>query len=167
MEARGTIVACGSPRDSSATLIRSGSYTRRRWDDDLKNSEGSASTNRTPSYQRRLASAAKKNLYQTSIPHSVIRSLLHLDLMRLCIMRSTCIAWVLKPPFFFKIALIVVYQSSTVHFTWMISPEICMYMLPCTAAALRKPCKSAQRFSLSLLQSLLHDCTCPVRSLCR
>lgn len=45
------------PRDSTS-LIRSGSYTRRRWDDDLKNSEGSASTNRTPSYQRRLASAA-------------------------------------------------------------------------------------------------------------
>ncbi|KAK1906105.1 Protein phosphatase 1 regulatory subunit 12A, partial [Dissostichus eleginoides] len=40
-------------RDSTA-LIRSGSYTRRRWDDDLKNSEGSASTNRTPSYQRSL-----------------------------------------------------------------------------------------------------------------
>uniref|UniRef100_A0A3Q3JBF3 Protein phosphatase 1 regulatory subunit n=1 Tax=Monopterus albus TaxID=43700 RepID=A0A3Q3JBF3_MONAL len=38
-------------RDSAA-LIRSGSYTRRRWDDDLKNSEGSASTNRTTSYQR-------------------------------------------------------------------------------------------------------------------
>ncbi|XP_038594590.1 protein phosphatase 1 regulatory subunit 12A isoform X2 [Micropterus salmoides] len=38
-------------RDSTS-LIRSGSYTRRRWDDDLKNSEGSASTNRTPSYQR-------------------------------------------------------------------------------------------------------------------
>ncbi|KAK5876606.1 hypothetical protein CesoFtcFv8_025941 [Champsocephalus esox] len=38
-------------RDSTA-LIRSGSYTRRRWDDDLKNSEGSASTNRTPTYQR-------------------------------------------------------------------------------------------------------------------
>ncbi|XP_069020821.1 protein phosphatase 1 regulatory subunit 12A isoform X2 [Embiotoca jacksoni] len=38
-------------RDSTA-LIRSGSYTRRRWDDDLKNSDGSASTNRTPSYQR-------------------------------------------------------------------------------------------------------------------
>uniref|UniRef100_G3Q976 Protein phosphatase 1 regulatory subunit n=1 Tax=Gasterosteus aculeatus aculeatus TaxID=481459 RepID=G3Q976_GASAC len=38
-------------RDSTA-LKRSGSYTRRRWDDDLKNSEGSASTNRTPSYQR-------------------------------------------------------------------------------------------------------------------
>uniref|UniRef100_A0A8D0CPF8 Protein phosphatase 1 regulatory subunit 12A n=1 Tax=Sander lucioperca TaxID=283035 RepID=A0A8D0CPF8_SANLU len=38
-------------RDSTA-LIRSGSYTRRRWDDDLKNSEGSASTNRPPSYQR-------------------------------------------------------------------------------------------------------------------
>uniref|UniRef100_H3D536 Protein phosphatase 1 regulatory subunit n=1 Tax=Tetraodon nigroviridis TaxID=99883 RepID=H3D536_TETNG len=35
-------------RDSPA-LIRSGSYTRRRWDDDLKNSEGS---NRTSSYQR-------------------------------------------------------------------------------------------------------------------
>uniref|UniRef100_A0AAQ6IRX0 Protein phosphatase 1 regulatory subunit 12A n=1 Tax=Anabas testudineus TaxID=64144 RepID=A0AAQ6IRX0_ANATE len=45
-------------RDSTA-LIRSGSYTRRRWDDDLKNSEGSTSTNRTPSYQRRLGSAAK------------------------------------------------------------------------------------------------------------
>ncbi|TKS90599.1 Protein phosphatase 1 regulatory subunit 12A [Collichthys lucidus] len=38
-------------RDSTP-LIRSGSYTRRRWDDDLKNSEGSASTNRTSSYQR-------------------------------------------------------------------------------------------------------------------
>ncbi|XP_029317500.1 protein phosphatase 1 regulatory subunit 12A isoform X1 [Cottoperca gobio] len=38
-------------RDSTA-LIRSGSYTRRRWDDDLKNSEGGTSTNRTPSYQR-------------------------------------------------------------------------------------------------------------------
>uniref|UniRef100_A0A3Q3WJE3 Protein phosphatase 1 regulatory subunit n=1 Tax=Mola mola TaxID=94237 RepID=A0A3Q3WJE3_MOLML len=38
-------------RDSTA-LIRSGSYTRRRWDEDLKNSEGSASTNRTTSYQR-------------------------------------------------------------------------------------------------------------------
>uniref|UniRef100_A0A667ZQP8 Protein phosphatase 1 regulatory subunit n=1 Tax=Myripristis murdjan TaxID=586833 RepID=A0A667ZQP8_9TELE len=39
-------------RDSAASLVRSGSYTRRRWDDDLKNIEGSASTNRTPSYQR-------------------------------------------------------------------------------------------------------------------
>ncbi|KAL0962917.1 hypothetical protein UPYG_G00347120 [Umbra pygmaea] len=40
-------------RDSAASLVRSGSYTRRRWDDDQKNSEGSASTNRTaPSYQR-------------------------------------------------------------------------------------------------------------------
>ncbi|XP_047431098.1 protein phosphatase 1 regulatory subunit 12A isoform X3 [Mugil cephalus] len=38
-------------RDSTS-LIRSGSYTRRRWDDDLKNSEGSASTNRSTSYQR-------------------------------------------------------------------------------------------------------------------
>ncbi|XP_061523628.1 protein phosphatase 1 regulatory subunit 12A isoform X2 [Phycodurus eques] len=38
-------------RDSAA-LIRSGSYTRRRWDDDLKNSEGTTSTNRTSSYQR-------------------------------------------------------------------------------------------------------------------
>ncbi|XP_024001580.1 protein phosphatase 1 regulatory subunit 12A-like, partial [Salvelinus sp. IW2-2015] len=38
-------------RDSAASLVRSGSYTRRRWDDELKNSEGSASTNRTtPSY---------------------------------------------------------------------------------------------------------------------
>uniref|UniRef100_A0A6Q2Z865 Protein phosphatase 1 regulatory subunit n=1 Tax=Esox lucius TaxID=8010 RepID=A0A6Q2Z865_ESOLU len=43
-------------RDSAASLVRSGSCTRRRWDDDLKNSEGSPSTNRTtPSYQRRLA----------------------------------------------------------------------------------------------------------------
>ncbi|XP_010885496.1 protein phosphatase 1 regulatory subunit 12A isoform X4 [Esox lucius] len=40
-------------RDSAASLVRSGSCTRRRWDDDLKNSEGSPSTNRTtPSYQR-------------------------------------------------------------------------------------------------------------------
>ncbi|XP_033845855.1 protein phosphatase 1 regulatory subunit 12A isoform X5 [Periophthalmus magnuspinnatus] len=39
-------------RDSSTNLIRSGSYTRRRWDDDLKNNEGSTSTNRTSSYQR-------------------------------------------------------------------------------------------------------------------
>ncbi|XP_077401158.1 protein phosphatase 1 regulatory subunit 12A isoform X2 [Vanacampus margaritifer] len=38
-------------RDST-TLIRSGSYTRRRWDDDMKNSEGTTSTNRTSSYQR-------------------------------------------------------------------------------------------------------------------
>uniref|UniRef100_A0A3P8UYS0 Protein phosphatase 1 regulatory subunit n=1 Tax=Cynoglossus semilaevis TaxID=244447 RepID=A0A3P8UYS0_CYNSE len=38
-------------RDSTA-LIRSGSYTRRRWDDDLKNSDGSTSSNRTSSYQR-------------------------------------------------------------------------------------------------------------------
>ncbi|XP_076152889.1 protein phosphatase 1 regulatory subunit 12A isoform X2 [Alosa pseudoharengus] len=38
-------------RDSAASLVRSGSYTRRRWDDDLKNSEGTASQNRT-SYQR-------------------------------------------------------------------------------------------------------------------
>ncbi|XP_035281675.1 protein phosphatase 1 regulatory subunit 12A isoform X3 [Anguilla anguilla] len=39
-------------RDSAASLVRSGSYTRRRWDDDAKNSEGSASQNRVPSYQR-------------------------------------------------------------------------------------------------------------------
>ncbi|XP_067110296.1 protein phosphatase 1 regulatory subunit 12A isoform X4 [Osmerus mordax] len=42
-------------RDSAASLVRSGSYTRsyRRWDEDTKNSEGTASTNRTtPSYQR-------------------------------------------------------------------------------------------------------------------
>ncbi|XP_037099164.1 protein phosphatase 1 regulatory subunit 12A isoform X3 [Syngnathus acus] len=38
-------------RDSTA-LNRSGSYTRRRWDDDTKNSEGSGTTNRTSSYQR-------------------------------------------------------------------------------------------------------------------
>ncbi|MBN3301573.1 MYPT1 phosphatase, partial [Amia calva] len=39
-------------RDSAASLVRSGSYTRRRWDDDLKNNEGTASQNKTPSYQR-------------------------------------------------------------------------------------------------------------------
>uniref|UniRef100_A0A674NN56 Protein phosphatase 1 regulatory subunit n=1 Tax=Takifugu rubripes TaxID=31033 RepID=A0A674NN56_TAKRU len=39
-------LVCGAPR----AIV--GSYTRRRWDDDLKNSEGSASTNRTSSYQR-------------------------------------------------------------------------------------------------------------------
>uniref|UniRef100_A0A1A8EFF0 Protein phosphatase 1 regulatory subunit n=1 Tax=Nothobranchius kadleci TaxID=1051664 RepID=A0A1A8EFF0_NOTKA len=38
-------------RDSAA-VRRSGSYTRRRWDDDLKNNDGTSSTNRTPSYQR-------------------------------------------------------------------------------------------------------------------
>lgn len=50
-------------RDAPA-LIRSGSYTRRRWDDDLKNSDGSPTAatttptptaNRSSSYQRRLA----------------------------------------------------------------------------------------------------------------
>ncbi|MGH0149212.1 UNVERIFIED_CONTAM: hypothetical protein FKN15_020375 [Acipenser sinensis] len=40
-------------RDSAASLVRSGSYTRRRWDDDLKNNEGSSSQNKMPSYQRR------------------------------------------------------------------------------------------------------------------
>uniref|UniRef100_A0A1A8EVX0 Protein phosphatase 1 regulatory subunit n=1 Tax=Nothobranchius korthausae TaxID=1143690 RepID=A0A1A8EVX0_9TELE len=38
-------------RDSAA-VRRSGSYTRRRWDDDLKNNDGTSFTNRTPSYQR-------------------------------------------------------------------------------------------------------------------
>uniref|UniRef100_A0A673IMN5 Protein phosphatase 1 regulatory subunit n=1 Tax=Sinocyclocheilus rhinocerous TaxID=307959 RepID=A0A673IMN5_9TELE len=42
-------------RDSAASLVRSGSYTRRRWEEDLKNSDGTASQNRTSSYQRRLA----------------------------------------------------------------------------------------------------------------
>ncbi|XP_039617677.1 protein phosphatase 1 regulatory subunit 12A isoform X6 [Polypterus senegalus] len=39
-------------RDSAASLVRSGSYTRRRWDEDLKNNEGNTSPNKTPSYQR-------------------------------------------------------------------------------------------------------------------
>ncbi|KAK9976043.1 hypothetical protein ABG768_021263 [Culter alburnus] len=39
-------------RDSAASLVRSGSYTRRRWEEDLKNSDGTASQNRTSSYQR-------------------------------------------------------------------------------------------------------------------
>lgn len=55
MERPGAIVRFWFPRDSAASLVRSGSYTRRRWDDDLKNSEGTTSQNRTSSYQRRLA----------------------------------------------------------------------------------------------------------------
>ncbi|XP_073723562.1 protein phosphatase 1 regulatory subunit 12A isoform X11 [Misgurnus anguillicaudatus] len=39
-------------RDSAASLKRSGSYTRRRWDEDLRNSDGTSSLNRTSSYQR-------------------------------------------------------------------------------------------------------------------
>ncbi|XP_016349237.1 protein phosphatase 1 regulatory subunit 12A [Sinocyclocheilus anshuiensis] len=39
-------------RDSAASLVRSGSYTRRRWEEDLKNTDGTASQNRTSSYQR-------------------------------------------------------------------------------------------------------------------
>ncbi|XP_077450651.1 protein phosphatase 1 regulatory subunit 12A isoform X1 [Stigmatopora argus] len=38
-------------RDSGA-LIRSGSYTRRRWEDEQKNNEGTTSANRTSNYQR-------------------------------------------------------------------------------------------------------------------
>lgn len=63
------------PRDSTA-LNRSSSYTRRRWDDDLKNNEGSASTNRTSSYQRRLASANRSpsSDHLTSAPWDPMRS---------------------------------------------------------------------------------------------
>lgn len=50
------VCVCVFFRDSTA-LIRSGSYTRRRWDDDLKNSDGSTSSNRTSSYQRRSVSS--------------------------------------------------------------------------------------------------------------
>ncbi|XP_060759770.1 protein phosphatase 1 regulatory subunit 12A isoform X2 [Neoarius graeffei] len=38
-------------RDSAASLVRSGSYTRRRWDEDLKNND-TTPLNRTSSYQR-------------------------------------------------------------------------------------------------------------------
>ncbi|KAF4079945.1 hypothetical protein AMELA_G00184190 [Ameiurus melas] len=38
-------------RDSAASLVRSGSYTRRRWDEDLKNND-TTSLNRMSSYQR-------------------------------------------------------------------------------------------------------------------
>ncbi|XP_035384608.1 protein phosphatase 1 regulatory subunit 12A isoform X2 [Electrophorus electricus] len=38
-------------RDSVTSLVRSGSYTRRRWDEDLKNSDGDTPQNRTSSYQ--------------------------------------------------------------------------------------------------------------------
>uniref|UniRef100_A0A672JAQ7 Protein phosphatase 1 regulatory subunit n=1 Tax=Salarias fasciatus TaxID=181472 RepID=A0A672JAQ7_SALFA len=67
-------------RDSTA-LIRSGSYTRRRWDDELKNSEGSGSTNRNPSYQpappaspaglRRPANADSRSGIRTDASFSV------------------------------------------------------------------------------------------------
>ncbi|XP_065124778.1 protein phosphatase 1 regulatory subunit 12A isoform X6 [Paramisgurnus dabryanus] len=39
-------------RDLAASLKRSGSYTRRRWDEDLRNNDGTSSLNRTSSYQR-------------------------------------------------------------------------------------------------------------------
>ncbi|XP_066523984.1 protein phosphatase 1 regulatory subunit 12A isoform X3 [Hoplias malabaricus] len=39
-------------RDSAASLVRSGSYTRRRWDEELKNSDTTSLQNRTSSYQR-------------------------------------------------------------------------------------------------------------------
>ncbi|XP_034019779.1 protein phosphatase 1 regulatory subunit 12A isoform X5 [Thalassophryne amazonica] len=64
----------------SMTLIRSGSYTRRRWDDDLKNNEGSASINRTSSYQRSgsfgrrhedLSSSTTSSSTTTTMPSSV------------------------------------------------------------------------------------------------
>ncbi|XP_023694413.1 protein phosphatase 1 regulatory subunit 12A isoform X3 [Paramormyrops kingsleyae] len=42
-------------RDSPASLVRSSSYTRRRWDDDGKSSDTSTLPNRTPSYQRSLS----------------------------------------------------------------------------------------------------------------
>uniref|UniRef100_A0A3B5MFK9 Uncharacterized protein n=1 Tax=Xiphophorus couchianus TaxID=32473 RepID=A0A3B5MFK9_9TELE len=63
-------------RDSTA-LIRSGSYTRRRWDDDLKNSEGSSSTNRTSSYQRRLFFYSQKYCYECSSSVSKLHRLKH------------------------------------------------------------------------------------------
>ncbi|KAJ8402409.1 hypothetical protein AAFF_G00368980 [Aldrovandia affinis] len=42
-------------RDSAASLVRSSSYSRRRWDDDTRNSEGTASQSKTPGYQRSIS----------------------------------------------------------------------------------------------------------------
>ncbi|KAI1882025.1 hypothetical protein AGOR_G00246450 [Albula goreensis] len=42
-------------RDSAASLVRSGSYSRRRWDEDMRNTEGTASQNKTPGYQRSIS----------------------------------------------------------------------------------------------------------------
>ncbi|KPP72690.1 protein phosphatase 1 regulatory subunit 12A-like [Scleropages formosus] len=39
-------------RDTAGSLARSGSYTRRRWEEETKNNEGSSLQNRMPSYQR-------------------------------------------------------------------------------------------------------------------
>ncbi|XP_041110228.1 protein phosphatase 1 regulatory subunit 12A-like isoform X8 [Polyodon spathula] len=56
-------------RDSAASLVRSGSYTRRRWDDDLKNNEGSASSNKMPSYQRSGSFGRRQDdLFSSSVP---------------------------------------------------------------------------------------------------
>lgn len=74
-------------RDSTA-LIRSGSYTRRRWDDDLKNSEGSASTNRTSNYQRRLAAL----LRGSKLPSLISGLPLRLISTEFCPCR-VCFAW--------------------------------------------------------------------------
>uniref|UniRef100_A0A674PQY7 Protein phosphatase 1 regulatory subunit n=1 Tax=Takifugu rubripes TaxID=31033 RepID=A0A674PQY7_TAKRU len=65
-------LVCGAPR----AIV--GSYTRRRWDDDLKNSEGSASTNRTSSYQRRLAAL----LCCSKLPSLIFRFLSYLTPVR-------------------------------------------------------------------------------------
>uniref|UniRef100_A0A8C9VVG8 Protein phosphatase 1 regulatory subunit n=2 Tax=Scleropages formosus TaxID=113540 RepID=A0A8C9VVG8_SCLFO len=42
-------------RDTAGSLARSGSYTRRRWEEETKNNEGSSLQNRMPSYQRSLS----------------------------------------------------------------------------------------------------------------
>ncbi|XP_033888244.3 protein phosphatase 1 regulatory subunit 12A isoform X5 [Acipenser ruthenus] len=55
-------------RDSAASLVRSGSYTRRRWDDDLKNNEGSSSQNKMPSYQRSGSFGRRQDDFSSSVP---------------------------------------------------------------------------------------------------
>ncbi|XP_041114093.1 protein phosphatase 1 regulatory subunit 12A-like isoform X5 [Polyodon spathula] len=55
-------------RDSAASLVRSGSYTRRRWDDDLKNNEGLASPNKMPGYQRSGSFGRRQDDFSSSVP---------------------------------------------------------------------------------------------------
>lgn len=159
-----SVSVCGSlgcycslwfPRDSTA-LIRSGSYTRRRWDDDLKNSEGSASTNRTPSYQRRLASAAIQN---AKLPSLILPS-------------DLCSIW----------SDVFIHYEDDLHSfgtknLCVEGIDSCLSIICCTFCSdyvIRDMYVHAsmhsssywERLSLSLPQSLLHDCTCPVRLLC-
>uniref|UniRef100_A0A8C9WHC7 Protein phosphatase 1 regulatory subunit 12A n=1 Tax=Scleropages formosus TaxID=113540 RepID=A0A8C9WHC7_SCLFO len=61
-------------RDSAASLVRSASYTRRRWDDEPKSSEGTTSQSRLLGFQRRFAALV---CAQKSFPFGVFWSTGH------------------------------------------------------------------------------------------